>query len=112
MGACAYYHSSFNASTRFDFRTPARIRAVAVEALRNCWRRSLSAYVHAVTALLVPLMALGGGCASVETEATPQKVSGPSSMTAPIAARAHIIQAAWPGEAARVVTGSAVMLDA
>src|SRR5262245_41615864 len=72
----------------------------------------VSTYVRAVTALLVPLMALGGGCVSVETAATPKKVSSPSSMTVPATARVHIIQAAWPGEAARVVTGSVVMLDA
>ena len=33
-------------------------------------------------------------------------------MTAPVAAQTHIIQAAWPGEAIQVVTGSVVKLDA
>src|SRR3954469_19170991 len=57
-------------------------------------------------------MSLGGGCATAGTAATPKKASSPSSMTAPAAARAHIIQAAWPGEAVPLVKGSVVVLDA
>src|SRR4051812_21956509 len=65
---------------------------------------------HGATVLLVPQMALGGGCASVGTAATPKSASGPS--TAPAVVQAHIIQAAWPGEAMRMVKGAAVKLDA
>jgi len=65
----------------------------------------MPAYGRVTTAILVLLLALGGGCASVRTAAAP-------TVTAPAAVQAHIVQAAWPGAAVRVVMGSTLKLDA
>ena len=63
------------------------------------------------SAALCPLL-LASGCASGGHAARSRSVARDSAVTAPVVARAPIVQVAWPGDVVQAAKGSAVKLDA
>jgi len=63
------------------------------------------------SAALCPLL-LASGCALGGHAGRSRSVASDSAVTAPVVARAPIVQAAWPGDVVQAVKGSAVKLDA